>query len=113
MSVHCDFNGTIALMTISTITLDSHTRQQICETFVGTDLSIIEEVLYFDGWTSYEECGGYLIFKGIDGSIQRCDYGYCVMVEDNTNHFLPTEITHEEYLACVQEMESAAQSIDF
>ena len=100
-------------MTTTPATIDAHTRQQICETFVGVDLSIIEDVLYFDGWTSYEECGGYLIFKGIDGSIQRCDYGYCVMVEDNTNHFLPVEITHEEYLACVQEMENAAQSIEF
>lgn len=94
-------------------TIDKHTKQQIFETFEGVDLSIVEEVLYFDGWTSYEECGGYLIFKGIDGSIQRCEYGYCVMADDNTNHFQPVEITHEEYLECIKEMDEAAQSTEF
>lgn len=91
-------------------TIDTHIKQQIFETFVGVDMSIIEEVLYFDGWQSYEECGGYLIFRGIDGSIQRCEYGHSVMTDDNTNHFEPVEITQEE---CVKEMDAAASNIDF
>lgn len=91
-------------------TIDPYVKKEISETFDNVDFSIIEEVLYFDGWTTYEEYGGYLIFKGIDGSIQRCDYGYCVMVEDNTNYFRPVEITHEEYLACVEEMNASLNS---
>lgn len=93
--------------------MDMHTKRQILETFEDADLSIVEEVLFFDGWISYEECGGYLIFRGIDGSIQRCDYGYCVMAEDNTNHFLPVEITEEEYRLNVAEMQEAASNTDF
>lgn len=70
--------------------------QDILDTFVDVDLSIIKEVLYFDGWTSHEECGGFLIFEGVDGSIQRCDYGYSVMADDNTNYFQPYEISREQ-----------------
>ena len=30
--------------------------ERILTSFTDADLSIIDEVLYFDGWTSYEEC---------------------------------------------------------
>lgn len=86
--------------------------QSIVDTFPDADLSIIEEVLYFDGWQSYEECGGYLIFRGIDGSIQRCEYGHCVFAEDNTNYFTPMDITHEEYLQNVKDMDEAAANTE-
>lgn len=93
--------------------MDARTQQNILDTFAGVDLSIIEEVLYFDGWMSYEESGGYLIFKGIDGSIQRCEYGYSVMADDNTNHFEPMDITHEEYLRCVKEMDETSNRMEY
>ena len=51
------------------------------------------------------------MLRGIDGSIQQCEYGYSVMAEDNTNYFTPVEITEEEYIACVKAMDEAAQTI--
>ena len=36
----------------------------------AVDLSIIKKIIYFDGWQTYEECGGIMIFEGIDDSIQ-------------------------------------------
>ena len=91
--------------------MNMHAKQQILDTFADADLSIVEEVLYFNGWVSDEECGGYLMFRGIDGSIQQCEYGYSVMAEDKTNYFTPVEITEEEYIACVKAMDEAAQTI--
>jgi len=86
--------------------MDQHIIDQILDTFVDVDLSIIKEVVYFDGWSTYEESGGYLIFIGIDDSIQRVEYGYCVMVsrEDNINHFDPVDITAYERDRCIEEM---------
>ena len=51
--------------------MNMHAKQQILDTFADADLSIVEEVLYFNGWVSDEECGGYLMFRGIDGSIRQ------------------------------------------
>lgn len=88
-------------------------KEKVLNIFADVDFSIIEDVLYFDGWMSFEESGGYLIFKGIDGSIQRCEYGYSVMTDDNTNVFSPFEITQEQYLVCVQSMNEAAGRMEF
>ena len=68
----------------------------LVDTFSDVDTTIIKEVLYFDGWTSYEECGGFLIFVGVDDSIQKADYGTSVFAEDNTQYFRPYVITREE-----------------
>ncbi len=81
--------------------------ERVIEIFVDADISIIKEIIYFDGWYGYEECSGYLIFKGIDDSIQYCNYGYSVMSDDNNNYFDPREITAEEALEMIQEMEKA------
>lgn len=68
-------------------------KKEILDIFPDADLSLIKEVIYLDSWSSYEEFGGLLIFIGIDDSVQKCDYGYCVMAENNENLFLPQEIT--------------------
>ena len=81
--------------------------EQVMEVFVDADISIIKEIIYFGGWASYEEDGGYLIFRGIDDSIQYCNYGYSVMAEDNNNYFNPQEITAEEALELIKEIEDA------
>ena len=93
--------------------MDSDVARSILDTFPDADLYIVHEVLFFDGWVSYEECGGYLIFRGIDGSIQRCEYGYSVMASDNTNRFQPMEISEDEYHRNVADMTSAAATIDW
>lgn len=82
-------------------------RRQIKEVFVDVDFSIIESVLYFDGWSSYEECAGALIFLGIDGSLQVVHYGHCVMVKDN-NRFEPRDISREEADELIKELEEAS-----
>lgn len=89
--------------------LTSETSKEIQETFLNVDLSLIKGVYYFDGWSDYEECGGILIFQGIDDSIQYVEYGHCVMCEDNINHFNFEEIAEEEMEFKIQEMEKVKE----
>lgn len=82
----------------------------VVDTFEDADVEIIKHIEYFDGWQSYEECGGILVFTGIDGSIQVCDYGHCVMADENTNHFEPREVTRDEADRLIAEMTKAAEN---
>jgi len=77
---------------------------EIEELFEDADISLIKSIIYFNGWSDWEESGGYLIFEGIDNSIQMCEYGYCVMAEDNANYFKPEEITEDEADDMIDEM---------
>ena len=68
---------------MATHTLEEHCPtseelQDIQSVFQDPDLSLIKAIIYFDGWSDYEECGGILIFRGIDDSIQCVEYGYFV-----------------------------------
>lgn len=83
--------------------------QEIDDLFEDADLTLIKEVLYFDGWSTYEESGGYLIFRAIDDSIQKAEFGYSVMAmpEDNRDLFYLEEITEEESLEYIKEMNQA------
>lgn len=76
--------------------LTEELKREILDVFKDVDFSIIDHVLFFDGWSSYEENGGALIFVGIDDSIQIVEYGYSVMSVDNTNHFDPRDISLED-----------------
>jgi hypothetical protein len=79
---------------------------EILDIFHDADLTLIKEVLYFDGWSDYEENGGILVFKAIDDSIQIAHYGYSVMADDNTPHFYPLqEVTIEQANYEIQEIE--------
>jgi hypothetical protein len=82
------------------------------EMFDDADVSLIKEIIYFDGWSTYEESGGYLIFKGIDDSIQLCEYGYSVMGDDNTDYFQPVEITQQQADDMIKEMDEWINSSD-
>ena len=75
---------------------------------IGLDVSIIKAIYYFDGWSDYEEHGGYLIFQGIDDSIQFDEYGYCVYSSGPT-HFEPYEIDETRALELIAEMDKAIQ----
>lgn len=68
------------------------------------DVSIIERIIYFKGWTSYEEDGGILIFEGIDGSIQMAEYGSSVFSSERDS-FNPRDITQEEADEEIRKME--------
>jgi|WetSurMetagenome_2_1015567.scaffolds.fasta_scaffold01858_14 hypothetical protein len=46
----------------------------IRDIFSDADLSIIKSIYYFEGWSTYEEDGGLLIFQGIDDSIQMASW---------------------------------------
>jgi hypothetical protein len=87
--------------------LDETLAKEISETFHEADLTIIKNVIYFDGWSDYEESGGLLIFRGIDDSIQTLDFGYCVMAEDNTNYFRPNEVSVHEAQRQISTMNAA------
>ena len=82
-------------------------KEDILDTFPDADLSIIKGIYYFDGWSDYEECGGILIFQGIDDSIQIVRYGYCVMAENNESVFDPEDIWDYEAEQEIADMERA------
>jgi hypothetical protein len=71
----------------------------------GLDLELVSSVIYFGGWCSYEENGGIFIFRAIDGSIQKAEFGYCVMSENHDNSFTLEELTPEEAIKAIEEME--------
>jgi hypothetical protein len=77
----------------------------ILEVFENPDLSIIKKILYFNGWSTYDESEGYLIFIGVDDTIQLCQYDSNVFADDNTNYFTPREISKREYFQCVKNMD--------
>ena len=87
--------------------------KEIEELFEGADTSIIKSIIYFNGWSDYEECGGILIFVGIDDTIQFCSFGTCVFAEDNTDYFEPYEITQEVADQKIKDMEKMIDEIDF
>jgi len=92
------------------VVLTDDTKKEIIDFFADADLSLVKEILYFDGWSDYEECGGILVFKAVDDSIQIADYGYCVMAEDNTNRFFPLrEVSLEEAQEEIKEMEKLTE----
>ena len=90
--------------------LSSH-EADLNEIFEKPDLSIIKSILYFDGWSDYEEFGGILIFRGIDDSIQSIEYGYSVMSSDNTNYFTPVEISLERAIEMITEMKEMIEKV--
>ena len=79
--------------------------ERVMEIFVDADISIIKEIIYLNGWSGYEDSAGYLIFKGIDDSIQWCKYASSPYKEDSNHYFEPQEITADEALEMIQEME--------
>ena len=83
---------------------------EIKELFEDADISIIKTIVYFDGWSDWEECGGILVFIGIDDSIQVCHYGECVMAEDNTDYFEPIEVTQEYADKLIEEMKETIKN---
>ena len=87
--------------------ITSQEKQDIEDVFEDADVSLIDEIIFFDGWCSYEESGGHLIFRGIDGTIQCADYGYSVMTEDNRNFFDLTEISEETCKETIADMKEA------
>jgi hypothetical protein len=85
--------------------LDAGYESMIREVFSNPDLTLIKSVIYFDSWNGFEEYGGLLIFRGIDNSIQSLEFGYSVMGEDNTNYFRPNEVSLDEAISEIAQME--------
>ena len=79
--------------------------QEVKDTFPDADLSLIEEIIYFNGWNGYEEHGGILIFKAIDDSFQLATYGNNVFSEDTKNYFDLYELSQEEAVKEISDME--------
>lgn len=91
--------------------LSPNQAEEVISAFPDADITLIDEIIYFDGWTSYEECGGYLIFKGIDGSIQFAEYGTSVFSSE-PNAFCSRDVTAEEAERLILEMQRAIRESD-
>lgn len=87
-------------------------KQHIFEIFADPDLSMIKRLLYFKHWRNSEQCKGYLIFVGIDDTIQQCQYGHHVSDEDKTQYFRPVQIEHAQYLERVKEIDEECARLD-
>ena len=83
---------------------------EILDIWPDADLSIVDSVLYFDGWSSYEDAAGILIFKGIDGSIQAVEWQDSPYTSGSTRDFDPREVTDEEALDLTSDMKAAIES---
>jgi hypothetical protein len=80
-------------------------KDEILEIFINPRIDLIKKVIYFDGWSGYEDCAGLLIFYGIDDSIQRVTWsssGY-----GSNYEFEPIEISYENMLEEIKEMEES------
>jgi hypothetical protein len=93
------------------IPLTPELAKEIQECFKDPDLSLIKSILYFDGWSDYEECGGILVFKAIDDSIQIVDYGYCVIADDNTNYWKLREVSEDIAKTEIEDMEKVKKEM--
>lgn len=40
-----------------------------------SDLALIQEIIYLDGWSDYEEAGGLLVFRGVDDCLYAESWG--------------------------------------
>lgn len=68
------------------------------------DTSIIEKILYFSGWTSWEDSSTLLIFRGIDGSLQMDEHSSSPYNSEPII-FSPREISQSEADDFISEME--------
>lgn len=67
------------------------------------DLEIIKEVIYCNGWSTYEEFGHVFIFKAFDDSFQKIDYGHNVFTGNWSDYM--QEISEEQVKLEIEEME--------
>jgi hypothetical protein len=81
--------------------------RELLDLFPDADLSIIESIIYDNGWSGYEDSAWLIIFEGIDGSTQALEYSSCSMCDGETsNTFTPREINDYEMEELVLQMES-------
>lgn len=52
---------------------------------------LIDEIIYYDGWSSYEEGGWLLAFKAVDGTCHYQEHASSVFSSDNLCYFNPFE----------------------
>jgi hypothetical protein len=85
----------------------SYHLNNIIDIFGPVDVSIIDSIIYMDGWSSYEDSGGLIVFYGIDGSIQMIEHAYSVMSDlyPNDNQFIAEEISKEIAIERILHME--------
>jgi hypothetical protein len=80
--------------------------------FVDADLSLIKELVYFDGWSGYEDAFGALIFVGIDDSLQMVRYSYSCMSSDNRQFFEIHDVSEAEAIEEINDIQAAQDGID-
>ena len=86
--------------------------KELFSKIIQSDLDLIKEVVYFNGWSDYEEGDGILIFKLIDDTYQMVAYG-CSMLRLMSGYdtavygeeFEPEEISEWEAIEEINEME--------
>ena len=86
-------------------------KTEILSIFPDADLEIVDSLLYSNGWSGYDACAYIIIFIGIDGSTQCCwASDDCMNSDPEWNIFRPYEVTDEEAVQLVAEMEEAIEN---
>jgi hypothetical protein len=92
--------------------LSKYDIENLNEIFEDFDQSLVKNVIYFDGWCGYDDSAGVFIFQGIDDSIQMASYSTSCMSSDNTNYFALDEITVEQAIDIITEMNESIKNND-
>lgn len=92
--------------------LTSDEAENVLSAWEDADLEIIKRIIYFDGWQSYEECGGIMIFEGIDGTFQIAEYGKCVMAS-GCEPFAPRDISEDEMSMQINQMTKFLETFEW
>lgn len=94
--------------------LTEEIKESLLDTF-GTklDLDLIKKVIYFDGWSDWEEAGGYFIFLAIDDTIQFTEYFNGVFGNESENNYIHfEEITESMAIDRITAMENCKYNVN-
>lgn len=79
------------------------------DSFTSVHQDFIKEVLYNNGWTSYEESGSLIVFEGTDNNLYYLEHAYSVMESEHLYIYQPILSTEAEVLKLMLEMDETIE----
>lgn len=79
------------------------------DSFTSVHQDFIKEFLYNDGWTSYEESGGLIVFEGTDNNLYYLEHAYSVMESEHLYVYQPILSNESEILKLMLEMDETIE----
>lgn len=79
------------------------------DSFTSVHQDFIKEVLYNNGWTSYEESGVLIVFEGTDNNLYYLEHAYSVMESEHSYVYQPILSNEAEVLKLMLEMDETIE----